>query len=1589
MSTNFGAWRSVSAYRACLTALVIISTLGLTACLSEPVPFEDRNGLIENDDGNSGGDIPSNNNNSGTPNPTQDTNTDYVAGYWNAAQTRAVETIAAANNPVPGAYQIDLSNDKSIYLSWTTRSTVNGQLKNDLSVMRARLSANTYNWSQQTDNNYNPVEYVNTTPISLFATNKVRNDGYALWQAGDQIKISEFMGGMGHFMGVATLGEGHVPQILSDAGGNAYLLTQTHVAGGFALNISKRISNTSWTALAELDRVDNINNIQMPDHFLKAMIDGQNNIVAIWLENQNNVTRLMSAVFNTASSTWGASTTIVDSNNMNGFDVAAIDSIGFVAESGTANLHLLLYQNSSVEKAIFSINYNSNSAVNAGWSAPIKQSMSMTNKLIVGDPVYSSSQNGSLVAAWVERQSSVETVMSLRLVNGVWSALTEIQTTAVNTQVQNLGLAMNNDGQTLAAWSESTGNNQRILSSLQKPGQAWAKKELVLDFSNISALKSLSGIMLDDGTPWLVIGTMGAQDPQGVNLALETRVITRTVNINQVTPNTTTHPDDSDGHDHGGSTGGTTDGTTGGTTDGTTGGTTDGTTGGTTDGTTGGTTDGTTGGTTDGTTGGTTDGTTGGTTDGTTGGTTDGTTGGTTDGTNTGNGIIGLWVSPESVLTRTFARSVQAMITAPEIQMTNAGVLFNHWVIKSDFDTASMQYSNQEINMTIRESNASGDSNWTVPGNAFTTPQSYLPSSAIDPRFIVNPISGDGIATWTSVGNIKTSEYMGQMKHFMSSAELTNQTTPVVLPSNSGDEAYLISKTSMTGGFGLRVSSRASADQWSVDAELHRMAASPLSNPNDFIIAAIDGQNNLRVLWVEQQNAILSLQTATYNPVTKTWGVVTEVQTNNVILNKLVSGLVSAPIESNSTSTNVDVLLYQKNAEDHGLFSISFNGSTWGAPMRLDAQSVTNKIASMPAYTKNKSGDIVVAWIERDTTMTATNTSNSANMIMARRFDFVTGWSATEHVAHVPTDADAMEVKVALNTHGEVSLAWVESTSHGSDIMISHLILTNSQWSQKESISHVMNTMGSIQSLSLGIENNIPMMLWVVKSTDAINDTISISRASRLTLFHDAIADVNDGGSSGNGQDNGTDTQPDDGTTIPANVNWTAPVMVLQRTQNATTTSVLTGPHVLLDDLGGSVVHLSSQNSSDNNGTPIKTVDNYVLRSNDQVNWMDVLTTANIFDDLSADAMMDRVRIVPGTGGVYGLIKDNNTLYLARYMVNAGWSKSEIPDVQLNPEQFKNFQLVSDDTGMVTITWNDSSNIYAKHFMVSAATGWLPTRVKPVAAVAILAPHFIDDEGKVHATWLESSDLNDGGFILKMSTYTPMLGWDTVDESGPQGISNSRVKFVDNGTDKMVVTVNLVANTIDTFIQNNDGTWTSKLNVNEKLENDNVSLINLDKIRVHTGGADRFAIVWQELLPSATGDSYIERYKTITVHRMIDANTGMKMSHWSESSQISDALLGLENNLKIVMDSAGVTYAVWTSIDVTNGKSRVYANQAAPAGIWSAVPEMLVEYDIAGGSFADQPAISINSLDEVAIAWTQRMSVGSMAMHHVWTVHNQ
>ena len=414
------------------------------------------------------------------------------------------------------------------------------------------------------------------------------------------------------------------------------------------------------------------------------------------------------------------------------------------------------------------------------------------------------------------------------------------------------------------------------------------------------------------------------------------------------------------------------------------------------------------------------------------------------------NSLTGLWATSDNVHTETRAIAQQANIVSPQIQFASNGQVFNHWVVQSGYNATTNLYSSEEISTIVRGANSSAPMGWTAVGDALLTPQNY--SQATDTQFNLNAVTGNGIVTWVSNGSAKSSEYMSGMGHFMGSADMTGETNPQVLVTSSGD-TYLLSNTSMANGFGLKVSKRASRDVWNSEGELHRMSSNAFSNPGNFVLATMDGQNNVRALWVEEQLGAKTLKTATFTTATKIWSAVAEIHAHGMDLNSLKSGVMSG----HGTGSMLNVLLYQKSGSEHGLFSIHFDGTTWDEPVRQDAQSVTTIIVEAPAFVANMAGNISVAWIERNATM---------DMIKARQLKPMTGWSAIEAVASVTQTANAHKINVALNAVGETTVVWNETTTQGSDILASHSIASNAAWSQKEAVGQVNNT-GTIQSFDI------------------------------------------------------------------------------------------------------------------------------------------------------------------------------------------------------------------------------------------------------------------------------------------------------------------------------------------------------------------------------------------------------------------------------------------------------------------------------------------------------------------------------------------
>jgi len=944
--------------------------------------------------------------------------------------------------------------------------------------------------------------------------------------------------------------------------------------------------------------------------------------------------------------------------------------------------------------------------------------------------------------------------------------------------------------------------------------------------------------------------------------------------------------------------------------------------------------------------------------------------------------VANLWASSTQMHNTQIATADQAVISGAKLQLTNSGNIFAHWLVESQPDPVSFEFTQHDINIMQGVTDVVGNTVWSNADSILYKPVGYS-SAATDSDFVVNPDTGNAIVVWNNASNTMSSEFMQSMGHFMNSATLTSGHTPQVLVDSAG-EVYLLHQTHMTGGFGLSVFKRTAADSWSANpVELHRMNMTTAINlPNHFLISVIDGQDNIRAVWLEELSGTFSLQTATYNGGTDTWGAVSTIDTDTIMLNKLVSGIAAGV----SGSGDLQVVLHQQDGITHSIHALQFtsNTSSWSLPIQLDAPTSTSSIIAAPAFDSNSAGDVLVAWMETDSAMTANNNSGLMQMLMTRQYSASSGWSTISHIAHGASNADAMALTVALNANGEASASWVENDANASHIISSHKINSNTAWSQKELITSVANTTGAIIALETVIDSdNKAQTFWAVRTTDGSTDDLTTYLSKRATSISDAVV-----GDNNNPDPNQDPNDPNNNNDDPVVTNdWTAPVIAAEMMHSATNLRFY-GPQVALDDLGNRFIRMSTTSINSGNGTTTTTMTNQILRSESIDMWANTLLGSGLMSDLSASAIIEEINPIEATGNLYALIRDSQRLYLARYLPSAGWSKMLMPeDVPSNITSF-NLQLTTNSNGMVTIAWHElanpccSVNIHAKHYMV--ANGWQAIETITVPAEAALLPRHVDADGNVYVSWLEANqDANVGGFDLKLATYTPMQGWSNV-LNGPSGLQTANATSVSNGNYSLVIVTDLLSDMIDAYVIKADGSWTKQSNINGKTNGDGVQLINHNPTQIISGGSERYMIAWREEITMNNGSQQVHNM-TALAHHMLN-NDGMDMWHWNSATAVSTMNDELENHLEFVLDSMGNAYAVWTSINLADNTNKVYVNQATPDGLWSTTPTLLVNNDLSTGSYTLDVSIDVNALNDVGISWDQHIMSGSMSHHRVWYV---
>lgn len=448
--------------------------------------------------------------------------TDYLKGYWGPPADLAMDAQPNTSSPSVIRQQLDVANNGNVYLNWTQSSNT---VAETLKIMRATADASgAYTWSDPNSSRFTPVGIAADASGTQFTVNKSNADGYAHWGAGGSLKISEFMASMGHFMGSANLADGHAPQILADASGNAYLVSQDHMTGGFSLEVVARSAWNTWGSTAALHRMGMTTEITLPNHLLESIIDGQGNIRSIWLEKEMSTLRLMTATYTASAKTWGTPVTMIDSSNTDGVDLAALQSIGATGEPSSENLRVVLFQDTGGEKAVFTVDFTGNAA-----RMPVRRDASTATRTIEGVVSYGVGGDGYLLAAWVELSSGLRAIRALSFSPaGGWVVATQVAVAPMEATVDGVTLALNRHGHAAVLWIETDTKGRRFMSSVRISTTAWATKELVANFAVDAMLQAPAAVMLDDGTPWIVLTEHGMG---ATSTTLTTRLVKRLANV--------------------------------------------------------------------------------------------------------------------------------------------------------------------------------------------------------------------------------------------------------------------------------------------------------------------------------------------------------------------------------------------------------------------------------------------------------------------------------------------------------------------------------------------------------------------------------------------------------------------------------------------------------------------------------------------------------------------------------------------------------------------------------------------------------------------------------------------------------------------------------------------------------------------------------------------------------------------------------------------------------------------------------------------------------------------------------------------------
>ncbi len=296
------------------------------------------------------------------------------------------------------------------------------------------------------------------------------SDGNAIaaWQQNDgtrnNIWANRYVAGTGwqtpELIETDNAGSAFPPQLAMDPNGNAIVIWYHNDGTRFNIWANRYIAGTGWQT-ADLIETDNAGNAGSP----QVAMDPNGNAIAAWYQNDGTRFNIWANRY-VAGTGWQTAELIETDNAGNaGSPQVAMDPNG--------NAIAAWYQNDGTRFNIWANKY----VAGTGWQTA--ELIETDNAGNAGPPQVAMDPNGNAIAAWQQNDGTRNNIWANRYVAGTGWQTAELIETDNAGNASSPQVAMNPNGNVIAAWYQNDGTRNNIWANKYVAGTGWQTPELI------------------------------------------------------------------------------------------------------------------------------------------------------------------------------------------------------------------------------------------------------------------------------------------------------------------------------------------------------------------------------------------------------------------------------------------------------------------------------------------------------------------------------------------------------------------------------------------------------------------------------------------------------------------------------------------------------------------------------------------------------------------------------------------------------------------------------------------------------------------------------------------------------------------------------------------------------------------------------------------------------------------------------------------------------------------------------------------------------------------------------------------------------